>query len=106
MFLNSCFPQLPHPALCIILSHLIEQKGLMKIENLSENPDEEKDHILMLYSVLSRIYTDLKVIMFYVKPNVEIGDFSLRIQKLEETLLNFSSCMQPRFGQFEEHPDA
>jgi len=104
-FLSSCFPLMPYPVLRIILAHLIKQAGMKNFESLTENPDEEGRLIVKMYSALSKIFVNLKVLMFDAEANVEIEDFTVRIHKLEETLLEFSSFVQSSFSLMEGEQD-
>ena len=101
-FLSSCFPLIPYRALFIILTHFIKQEGLKNLDSLTENRDEEERHIVKLYAAIAKIYVDLKVLMFDARAIVEIGDFTLRIRKLEERILDFSSYMQLSFSRMVE----
>jgi len=104
-FLGSCFPSIPYPALCIIHTHLIKQGGLKNLDSLTENHDEEERHMVKLYAAIAKIYVDLKVLMFDARAKVEIGDITLRIHKMEERLLEFSSYRQSSFSQMVEQED-
>ena len=91
----------------IILTHLIKQGGLRNLESLTENHEEEGRLVVKMYSALSKIFDNLKVLMFDAETNVEIEDFTSMIHKLEELLLllEFSSYVQANFSRMEEQDD-